>query len=116
MISTNTQSAYHDFASLSQLRGQASLQPDAASHEVAKQFESIFVSFVLKAMRDTVPEDSLFGSDAMKSYQQMFDSQLAVSLADQGGLGLAPLIEKQIAVMNFAGSEGEGSPGTTDTL
>jgi len=97
MLESSVQSAYHDFSSLAQLRAQASIEPNAAAHEVAQQFESIFVGFMLKAMRQATPEDSLFSSDSMRSYQQMFDSQLALSLADQGGIGLAPLIEKQIA-------------------
>ena len=97
MLESTAQSAYHDFSSLAQLRAQASLEPTAAVKEVAQQFESIFVSFMLKAMRQATPEDSLFSSDSMRSYQQMFDSQLALTMADSGGIGLAPLIEKQIA-------------------
>lgn len=105
MIELNVQSSYHDFSNLAQLKGQAALDPDMATHEVAQQFESIFVGFMLKAMRDATPEDSLFGGNSMRSYQKMFDSQLAVSLSDQGGLGLAALIEKQITAMAPADSE-----------
>lgn len=105
MLELNAQSSYHDFANLAQLKGQASLDPEMATHEVAQQFESIFVGFMLKAMRDATPEDSLFGSNSMRSYQKMVDSQLAVSLSDQGGLGLASIIEKQIAAMHPAVSE-----------
>ena len=103
----NLQSSYHDFSNLAQLKGQAALDPDMATHEVAQQFESIFVGFMLKAMRDATPEDTLFGSNSMGSYQKMFDNQLAVSLADQGGIGLAELIEKQIAVFEPAASESQ---------
>lgn len=101
----NLQSSYHDFGNLAQLKGQAALDPDMATHEVAQQFESIFVGFMLKAMRDATPEDTLFGSNGMSSYQKMFDNQLAVTLSDQGGIGLAELIEKQIAVLEPAASE-----------
>lgn len=94
---TELPSTYHDFANIAQLRSQASVDPQAASKAVAQQFESIFMGFMLKAMRDATPEDSLFGSNTMKSYQQMFDSQISLNLAAQGGIGLAPLIERQIA-------------------
>ena len=94
---TELPSTYHDFANIAQLRSQASVDPQAASKAVARQFESIFMGFMLKAMRDATPEDSLFGSNTMKSYQQMFDSQISLNLAAQGGIGLAPLIERQIA-------------------
>lgn len=102
-----TASTFHDFANLAQLRGQANLDPNAATKEVAQQFESIFVGFMLKAMREATPEDSLFGSNNMRTYQQMFDNQLSLSMSSQGGIGLAPLIEKQIstakALANSAG-------------
>lgn len=88
---------YHDFANIAQLRSQASEDPKAATKSVAQQFESIFMGFMLKAMRDATPEDSLFGSNTMKSYQQMFDSQMSLTLASKGGIGLAPLIERQIS-------------------
>lgn len=104
-MSTAVSNAYHDFAALAQLRSQASIDPDASLKEVAQQFESIFVGFMMKAMRDATPEDSLFGGDSMRSYQQMYDSQLALSLADQGGIGLASLIEQQIGVSASAGSD-----------
>lgn len=104
-LQSNYQSSYHDFSNLAQLKGQAALDPDMASHEVAQQFESIFVGFMLKAMRDATPEDTLFGSNSMSSYQKMFDNQLAVSLSDQGGLGLAELIEKQLAAMEPVAAE-----------
>lgn len=89
---------YNDFSGLSQLRHQASENPELAAKEVAQQFESIFVSMVMKAMRDAGPKGGLFNSDQMEAYQGMFDQQLAVNLSNSGGLGLASMIEKQITL------------------
>ena len=88
---------YNDLASLERLKAQSKDAPDAALNEAAQQFEALFTSMVLKAMRDTVPEDSLFGGSSMKTYQEMFDQQLSLDLSRRGGIGLAPLIAKQLA-------------------
>ena len=89
-------SQYHDFSSLAALRKDASQSPDQAVEPVAEQFEALFVQMMLKSMREAVPEGGLFDSDSMEFYQQMMDSQLSVSLAEQGGLGLADTIVEQL--------------------
>lgn len=88
---------YTDFSGLANLRLQAKVEPDQAVKEVAQQFESLFVGMMLKAMRDTLPKDGLFSSNQMDAYQDMFDRQLAVDMSSDGGIGLAQLIERQIA-------------------
>ncbi|MGJ8686666.1 MAG: rod-binding protein [Spongiibacteraceae bacterium] len=90
-------SSYHDFSALSALRKDASESPEQAAMPVAKQFEALFLQMMLKSMRDTVPEGGLLSSNSMDSYQQMFDSQLSVDLAEGGGVGLAEVIAKQIS-------------------
>lgn len=87
---------YNDFSSLQSLRTEATQDPRAAAREVAGHFESLFISMMMKSMRDTIPEDSLFGSNAMASYQNMFDQQVAVDMAAKGGIGLADIIERQL--------------------
>lgn len=87
---------YNDFSGLNSLKHKAQTQPDEAAHEVAQQFESIFVGMMMKAMRDALPTDGMFNSNQMEAYQDMFDKQLAVDLSAQGGLGLARIIEQQI--------------------
>lgn len=94
---------YHDFSSLVSLRKDATESPDKAIEPVAKQFEALFVQMMLKSMREAVPEGGLFDSDSMKFYQQMMDSQLSVSLAEQGGLGLADTIVEQLSQQTASG-------------
>ena len=90
-------SNYNDFSGLSRLKYQAQVKPEEAAHEVAQQFEAIFVGMMMQAMRDATPTDGLFNSDQMDAYRDMFDRQLALDLSANGGLGLARMIEQQIA-------------------
>jgi flagellar protein FlgJ len=87
---------YSDFSGLAELRRQAGNDPQKAAKEVAQQFESIFVSMMIKSMRDTLPKDGIFSSNQMEAYQDMFDKQMAVDLSSKGGIGLAEIIERQI--------------------
>ena len=89
---------YNDLASLSRLKTQSKEDPSTALNEVAKQFESVFVSMMMKAMRNTLPKDGMFSSNEMESYQEMFDQQLSLDLSRKGGLGLADLISRQMAM------------------
>lgn len=63
----------------------------------AKQFEGVFLNTLMKAMRQTVPENKLFNSEGpTKFYQQMQDAEMAKSLAEgHAGLGIADLIVRQ---------------------
>jgi Rod binding domain-containing protein len=55
---------------------------------------------MLKEMRKTVARSELLGSEAMETYEQMFDQQIAVGMAKAGGIGIAPFIEAQLARQN----------------
>ncbi len=86
-----------DTRQLAALRGatQGKLSPEAA-REVAQQFESLFVQSLMKSMRSASIGDDLFSSNATDEYQGLFDQQLASNLSHGQGLGLAPLIERQL--------------------
>ena len=88
---------YNNFAALGDLKLQAKQSPDAAIKEVAKQFESIFVNMMMKSMRDALPQDGMFNTDQMKTYQGMFDQQLSLDMSNRGGIGLAEVIERQLS-------------------
>jgi flagellar protein FlgJ len=93
-------SNWYDFGSLAGLRAQAGQRPSEAQSSVAEQFESLFINMMLKEMRKTVSRSDLLGSEAMESYEQMFDQQIALGMARAGGIGLAPFIEEQLARRN----------------
>ena len=87
---------YTDFSSLTSLKKDAREKSPEAIKEVAKQFESLFVQMMLKSMRDTVPENELFGSNAERMYQDMYDKQLSLQISSTRGIGLSDVIERQL--------------------
>ena len=87
---------YNDFSQFTALRADAAKNPNAALEEVAAQFESIFLQQMLKAMRDATVKNDLFDSSQMDTYQSMADQQLAVNLAENGGIGLARMMVEQM--------------------
>jgi flagellar protein FlgJ len=89
-------SFYADPASLGALKREAAAQSPESLREVAKQFESLFTSMMLKSMRDASMGNELFGSDQQDFYQDMFDTQLATQLSNGKGLGLADVLVRQL--------------------
>lgn len=78
-------------------------QPQAADKEkigarkAAREFEALFVGMMLKSMRETVGKDMLTGKGQGEDiYRSLLDQEYAKSIAEQGGLGLAKTIEKQL--------------------
>jgi len=64
---------------------------------VAREFESIFSSMMLKSMRNTIGEGSFLPiSMGEKIYTGMLDNEYAKLLGDSETLGLAGLIEKEL--------------------
>lgn len=65
---------------------------------VSREFESIFLNYMLQQMRKTVPEDALTGNSPAKDiFQGMQDEQLSKELSMAGGIGLASMIYSQLA-------------------
>ena len=97
--SHNAANVFTDINGLQGIRTLGKTDQDAALKEVAKQFESMFVSMMLKSMRDAsdvFSEDSLFGSPEADFYQNMYDDQMAVTLTEGEGTGLAEVIHRQL--------------------
>jgi Rod binding domain-containing protein len=71
----------------------------AALEKSAKEFEGVFLNTLLKAMRQTVPENELFNSGgATKFYRQMHDAEIAKTLATgHSGMGIADMIVRQLS-------------------
>lgn len=107
---------YTDFGHLAGLRGEAQRNPNAALEEVASQFESLFLQQMLKSMRDATMEGGLFDSDQMETYQQMADKQLALQLADNGGIGLARTMVEQMQARGYVPDSGSANEMKTPTL
>src|ERR1700744_6659547 len=107
-----TADTYNSFSGLHALKHAAAKNDPAAIRKVAQQFESMFTRMMLKSMRDSVGTDPLFGSDAEKTYQGMYDDQLAIQMSKGRGLGLADMLVRQLQRLGVAGAAGAGAgPG-----
>jgi len=94
---SSTSTAYNDLGGLANLKARANGGDEkGALKAAAKQFEAIFLNMMLKQMREASFGDPLFDSDAGDSYRSMFDQQLALNLSENGSLGIAELIERQL--------------------
>lgn len=67
----------------------------------AKAFESLFVNELMKSMRKAneamlSDTDMPLMSDDVKFFQSMFDDQIARHLSDNGGLGIASALIRQL--------------------
>jgi flagellar protein FlgJ len=62
----------------------------------ARQFETYFLQMMLKSMRDTVPQDPLFGSQESKDFTSMLDQQVAQNISQNKGIGMADALIAQI--------------------
>lgn len=68
-----------------------------ALKKACRDFESLFVNYMLKEMRQTVPQDGMLGGgQAEKMYTSMMDSEVAKEISRQRGLGLAPMMYHQM--------------------
>jgi Rod binding domain-containing protein len=93
------QVAFDQFVPLTAELSPVRSPPDAHSdpqilEDVASQFEGLFVSMLLKEMRQTLQE-GLFSGDQSDSYGALFDLYLGQHLADQGALGIRQTILAQ---------------------
>jgi flagellar protein FlgJ len=63
----------------------------------AQAFEAVFLRQMISSMRDANLGDGLFDSDATKQFQDMADAKVADNMSQHGVLGIAEVIEKQLA-------------------
>jgi len=65
------------------------------------EFESIFITYMLKSMRNTLVEDGLFGkTNEAKIVKSMFDEKLALGIARGGGIGLGRMLFEELKMKN----------------
>ncbi len=90
----------YDTVALSQLKVDAASDPRANAQEVSKEFEAVFIDLLLKSMRRATPRSELFSSETSRTYESMFDQEIARQIAMGGGIGLARAIEGQLFSAN----------------
>jgi flagellar protein FlgJ len=61
------------------------------------EFESIFITYMLKSMRNTVIEGGLLAkSNEGKIIDSMFDEKLGQEIANSGGIGIGKMLFEQL--------------------
>jgi flagellar protein FlgJ len=95
-------SFYADFQGLDRLRASAARQDPQALREAARQFEGLFTAMMLKSMREASLGSGMGDSEETKTYQDMYDQQLALQMAHGKGLGLAEMLMQQLTRANAA--------------
>lgn len=76
---------------------------DKKLREACEGFEAMFLNMMYREMRNTVPENTLFGnSNADKIWHDMLDTEMVNNMAAAGGVGLADVIYKQLTMEDKA--------------
>ena len=101
---------YLNMQQFSELKLSARQHSREASRAAAQQFEGLFVQMMLKNMRAAAVIDPSQHSSNMDFYLDMYDKQMSLMLSQQGGIGIAELIERQL---NRYLSEGQESAAET---
>lgn len=95
MSSTDYIGVALDGRNLQQLKTLNNKNPEQASHEVAAQFEALFIQQMMKTMREAGGSSEFFNSNAMRNYTDMLDQQFSSELA-QRGIGLAEQLLQEL--------------------
>lgn len=76
----------------------------AAMKAAAQQFEALFLSMILKSMRESLPQDGLFNSQHTKLYTQLLDEEVSQQVSRQG-IGLADQMLRQMVATGLLDAE-----------
>ena len=91
----------YDLQQLDQLRQRGLNNDESALRAAAQQFEALFMSMLMKSMRQAnkvfETEDNPLSSRDVEFFQDMHDNQLTSELSSQGTLGLAELMVQQLS-------------------
>ncbi len=122
IVNVSDSGAYTDLNRLNNLKV-GDRTSDGNLRKVAQEFESLFLSQMLKSMRsatEVLGQDNPLNTPAAKQYQEMYDQQLAVTMSRQGGgIGLADVLMRQMSKEKHSRPSDSGltvgpPAGTTD--
>lgn len=94
---TSRPMGYHDFGGLAGLRGEAAQGSSAAIRETATQFEAYFIQHMMKTMREAMEKSDLTDNRDADTFQELMDKEVSLKMAERGALGLADMIERNLA-------------------
>jgi len=66
--------------------------------EACKKFEAIFIEYMLKTMRKSIPKTTLFKREnAEEIYTYLLDQMIAEKVAESKGLGISDILYKELS-------------------
>ena len=72
-------------------------QNDPQLKKACSELESLFIAYLLKEMRATIPKsDFINGGRAEEIYTSMLDAEMARELSAKGGIGLSSILLDQL--------------------
>lgn len=81
----------------------------AAVKKVARDFEAMFVSMMMKSMRETIGKDAVTGGGrGEETFRSMLDQEYANAAVQAGGIGLARTLERELSRAYAAPAPGKG--------
>ena len=100
------------------------VQPDMGTNQeagparlksICAEFESIFMTYMLKSMRTAMVEEGIMGNNnESKIIHAMFDENLALEVAEGGGIGLGRVLFERLSQASGLSSEKEVSAQIRD--
>jgi peptidoglycan hydrolase FlgJ len=70
--------------------------------QAGRKFEAYFISYLLKVMRETVPEGTIANKQGSYFYS-FYDEEIGMRAAESGGIGIAKMVQ-EYAQQYFASS------------
>jgi peptidoglycan hydrolase FlgJ len=105
---------YADFSGLEGLKKNVKADDPKAIRAAAQQFESLFTNMMLKSMRDAKLGQGLGDSQQSDLYQDMYDQQISLKMAQGKGIGLADMLVQQLTRNAAAkGAAGHAAPASS---
>ena len=92
----------------------SSATPRARIETAARELETQFAQMLIKSMRSASMGDSLMGDNT--TYRDMYDQQLSKELSKGRGLGLAPMIVRQLERSTAAAAATGAAPASFPLL
>ncbi len=96
MLPPSSTDLYMNMSQFSDMKLAAREHDASASKAVAQQFEGLLVQMMLKDMRAAAKFDEAQHSSYMDFYTDMYDKQISLMLSQNGGIGLAALLQRQL--------------------
>lgn len=71
-------------------------QEETKLKDACQQFESLFLSQILKEMRKSIPKDEDDKKQDKEMYEELMFDEIAKSMAASGGIGMANILYQQM--------------------